>query len=959
MTLLTQMLAGGTFVCVIVLGVALARGLGYRRPASALAMSVPLGVAAMSVPLMVCAMLGAFHAALIGAVAWCVTVITTVSIGFRAKVRFPRRTNWKCYAKPALIMLIGVASFLYLGYPAESPLGSRDEGLYSLGGLALDRAGTLVIPRPGALGQAPALFAPFFQGMDFFLTGVLEGPALRPQFSPVLPAWIAQLHAVGGDRWLYRINALFALGALAVFNRLARLRLRPGFALLATAAFAFNPAQVWISRVNLAEPLGQLLGLGGIVLGLDALRTRSNPRIFAAAALFAMSSAVRLDMVIVSSLLLAAAFAVRLWGPRVPEEDARMPLRLALTTLGGQVFAIAGLALWSPAYVDYNLVPSILPLSATLIFVPGYFAVRYGAFEWLRSPTIRKRLATGFIATLCVAFAYAALIRPHLTPFALIQNDSHNAGLRDYREESLRNLAAYLGWPTLLFALAGAAVATARVVAGRATASATVLVVLAIGTATVILAAPEVSPDHFWAIRRFITLVIPLIVLMSAWGIQSTAAAIGWRYRASMPILVIVTAASMLWAQRSTLFVKENAGLTAQLRALDATLPPGPLVVRDLEALATTFALGFGREVLPLRDEHVPVDSAAQVFWRSCANIGCTLLHTSFDGLRGLQTGPSRVVSLTRRYIAPTYKPLAHEIAQETTDLFVTPILGLDTTAPPRNTGAVRDWRLQDHGLYRDEFGAAGDARWTDGDADLTLPTWRADELQLRLANGADRPSDVRIDLDGHRLFEGQVPPGARTLDFPIAADAPQPKEISIRSSEFVPKTFGINADTRRLGISIRAIRLIDDHPPAMTPSSPKDAYRCAISVPGGIGRLPQELGRTRTALPLTVDVENRGNVVWPALGEVRPGASHVALGIYWTHPGQSQRLLEQRVQLPYSLRPSESLRLGVPLDPRSPPLTSLRDGDYEVTVGLVYDGVAWFADQGGQVIRFPVKIVQ
>jgi hypothetical protein len=960
MMALAPILASGTFLGVIPLGIALGRRLGYRRPSDMLALAGPLGVAAMSVPLAVCAVLGVFDTSWIGVAGWCTAIGATAWIANQAR---GRKALWHEGIRKAdlgMVMLVGLAAFLYLGYPAESPLGNRDEGLYSLGGLALDRAGTLVIPRPDALAKAPTLFAPLFLGSDFFLPGIPVGSELKPQFSPVLPAWIAELHAAGGDRWLYRVNALFALGALGILHLLARQRLRPAVALLAAAVFALNPAQVWISRVNLAEPLGQLLALGGIALGVDALRSRNRLRLAAAAVLFTLSCSVRLDMAIVAPMLFAAAFAASLWGPPVADEEVRMMFRLAAATLGGQALAVAGLAVWSPVYVADNLRPLVLALAASLIFALGHVAVRHGALGWLRSIPMRKRLTLGCIAALCVAFTYAAFVRPHLAPFALIPGKGALAGLRDYREESLRNLAAYLGWPALLFALAGAVIGTARVIAGRTSPSATILVVLAIGTATVYLTAPEVSPDHFWAIRRFVTLAIPMIILMGGWGVQSLAAATtGWRYRPAMTILVVVAAASLLWAQRNTLLFRENAGLTAQLRALDATLPPGRLVVRDLDALGTTFALGFGREVLPLRDEHVAVGDATQSFWRDCPRRECTLLHASFDGLGGLLTGASRIVSLTRRYIAPTYKPLARQISRDEMDFFVTPILGVDDAPPPRNAGAARDWRLKDRGLYRDEPAPAGDARWTDGDAELMLPDWRADELQLRLASGSASLSDVRIDLDGRRLFDGRLTPGEHTLDFPMGPDAPKQRQISIRSSTFVPKDLGINADPRTLGLSIRAVRLIDSAVPMMTPSSPREAYRSAIDLPGGVGVLPQELDRNRAPLPLSIDVENRGNAFWSAFGDVPSGAPHVALGIYWTHPGRSRRLLEQRVQLPYSLRPGESLRIGVPIDARSPPLRNLPDGDYEVTIGLVYDGVAWFADRGGRSIAFPVKIAR
>ena len=952
---LAAILASGALVAVVAVGFALGRVLGYRRPADALALATPLGVAAVSVPLALGAVLGVFRAATLGAVGWLAAIVILGRLARRSARADPAhgprasvRVAWP------LVTLLALAAVLYLGFPAESPLGNRDEGIYSLGGLALDRAGTLVVPRPEGLARAPALFAPYFQGLDFHLPGIPAARVLKPQFPPILPAWIAQLHAIGGDVLLYRINALFALGAIGVFHRLARRLARPPVALLASAMFALNPAQVWIARVNLAEPLGQLLALGAILLAIDALRTRSDRRALAAGALFALACAVRLDLAIASPLLFAAACVTALWGRGSGAEAAQTTMRLAVATLAGQALAVAAVALWTPAYVADHVLALSAALIASALFALAYRLARRGAFGWAqRSPT-RERLGLACVAALCGGFVYAAFVRPHVGSFALIPGRSAIAGLRDYREESLRDLAAYLGWPTLWLALAGMAITIVRLVRGTG-AHAAVLLALAVGTATVFITSPQVSPDHFWAIRRFVTLAIPLGVLMAAWSIQCAVQATrGWRYRYAIPIVTLAAIAATLTAQRHTLRVRENAGLTAQLRALDATLPDGRVIVRDFDALAATLALGFGREVLPLRDEHVPVDAAAQGFWRDCATRRCTLVHASFDGLQGLRLAPTWVATLGELRIAPTYAPLPRTVARDATDVLVTPVLGLASGTPPRNAGAARDWRLAERGLHRDESAGGNVARWTDGSAALTLAPWRADALEVRLALAPGGARDVRIDVDGVPKFDGSLAAGEHTLKFALPSDAATPRRLAIRSEAFVPTALGLNADRRTLGVSVRAVRLLDDTAALLTPEAPPGAFRSAIDVPGGAALLPRLAQRHLAAPALTIDVANRGVAVWPALGDVREGAACVALGILWTRAGRPERLLEQRVQLPYSLRPDERLRIGVPLDARSLP-----DGEYEVAIGLVYEGVAWFAERGDRMLRFPVKVGQ
>jgi hypothetical protein len=377
-----------------------------------------------------------------------------------------------------------------------------------------------------------------------------------------------------------------------------------------------------------------------------------------------------------------------------------------------------------------------------------------------------------------------------------------------------------------------------------------------------------------------------------------------------------------------------------------------------LEAVATTFALGFGRGVLPLRDEHVAVGDAEQAFWLSCRATPCTLLHNSFDGLDGLELAPKRIASLTRQYIAPTFAPLARETVHETTEILVTSIAGLDRDPPPRNVGGVRDWRLPDRGLFRDERSAAGASRWTDGDAELALPQVRANAIELRIAVAPPEPREVRIELDGKSIFEKRIDPGEHVLRFDLASPEPMLRRLALRSSTFVPQKLGLSSDRRTLGILVRAIRLIDEALPPLTAEAPKEAYRSAIIVLGPDAQSPVRLKRNQSAWPLTVRVDHLGAMAWPVRGHVADGEPHVALGVFWTRAGQRERVAEQRVPLPYALRPGERWWTVVPLDLSSTPLNDLPAGDYEVSIGLVHEGVAWFADHGDALARINVKIV-
>jgi hypothetical protein len=92
--------------------------------------------------------------------------------------------------------------------------------------------------------------------------------------------------------------------------------------------------------------------------------------------------------------------------------------------------------------------------------------------------------------------------------------------------------------------------------------------------------------------------------------------------------------------------------------------------------------------------------------------------------------------------------------------------------------------------------------------------------------------------------------------------------------------------------------------------------------------------------------------VVWPAQNDLRAGEAPVAIGITWMIEGDAVPRLEQRIDLPFSLHPGERLMLAPSLDPGQLP-----PGSYEVRIGLVHEGVTWFAERGGALIRVPVTI--
>jgi hypothetical protein len=941
--------ASGAAVGVLVTGAWLAARL--RLPPAAV---LPMGLAVWSPPLVVLVVAGHYDPTGVG-LAGFACLLLLLDARLRAwgggMTNSPRRS--------ALVAaMLAALALVYLAVPSQTMLGSRDEGLYTLTALLIERTGGVRVAWP-AFAHVPELFAPGPPPQPMFLPGVYATPeALLPQFGALVSAWIAQLHAAVGDPGLFRLNGLLCVIAVPLFHAIAVRVVGRGAAWLATALFALNAAEVWIARVNLSEPLGQVLVLAGLLVTMIALRREQQPLVLAAAACFGSAVLARLDLVLVVPLLLGAAAALAMW--TMHASAARTVVRIAVATAVAQALAVGLFAIQVRPYVEANRDVLVAAAGASLAAVLIAVLARQPVGIALRSPAARRIAALGVAFGLLAVFAYAAWWRPHDPPFAIITTPGHPwIGQRDHREDALAALAAYVTWPALVLALAGAVVVFTRLLRGRAAAAVVVVACLCVPIAVVTLANPRVTPDHFWASRRFIPLVLPGTALLAAYGAQALLLPlVGVRRRAVLVAGALLAAVTLVHAQHATLFVRENVGALAWARDLAAETAGAPMILaREVDAVATTLLLGFGRPVAPLRDRSAPVDATTRAVWTRCTiSVPCVLLHDGVEGLGGLALLPSTRHDLVRPIVAPTFDPLPTATTLATQRLIATRVTGLAASMPDlRLCGAARDWRADDRGFYRDELGPAWSSRWTDGRARWSVPPMRADVLELRLGIAAE-PRTIELRLDGAKLYAATLAPGEHVVTVPLPRTATTTGHaLELASDAFRPKALGLSLDDRTLGVYVHAVRLLDTSVPRMSRAAGPADYAATIARVGTYPFAPFVPGEDATP-GLALSIANRGHVAWPTVDDVREGEAPVRIGLAWRPRGSVATVLEQRVDLPFALTPGERLALAPPLDPRASGAT-LPPGDYDVDVGLVHEGVAWFADRGGARVTASVTI--
>ncbi|HEY8042621.1 MAG TPA: hypothetical protein VIF35_00015, partial [Streptosporangiaceae bacterium] len=398
-------------------------------------------------------------------------------------------------------------------------------------------------------------------GLTFASTGLaVTHGGLAPQFPP------GQAIVAAGGWWIHGTTtaALVSpvLGALAVltFGGLAGRLAGPQWAPPAAVVLAVTLPEQYTSRSAFAEPLAQLLLLGGLCLVADSLTVRPGlawPPTYpgwlswpgwlspstAAAALggLALGLAALASLNVLPDLIPVIPVVGLLAAARRPQA-----LPLGLGVLAGAGYAIAAAWITAPAALATpNFPVRRASLIAAVVAVATVAAV--GVAAWppaqaragrLVSAALRWRLpdvAAGLVGVVLIAF----LIRPsvqtaHWDPgpgtAAYVGALQKLLGLpveptRSYAEDSLYWVIWYIGIPALLLGGFGMVMLVRRCVRsllrwtdadGAARAWGLPLLIFA-WTTVIVLWDPRTVPDQPWASRTLVPLVLPGFIVCAVW----------------------------------------------------------------------------------------------------------------------------------------------------------------------------------------------------------------------------------------------------------------------------------------------------------------------------------------------------------------------------------------------------------------------------------------------------------
>jgi hypothetical protein len=479
-------------------------------------------------------------------VVWTVSMVALMAVVL-AVLRFDR-PSIRLDRVGLLPVVVGAAISVVTMFPGfEYATGDRDPGGYVQHGVAIARSGSINFPNDLLANHLPTLTTP-----GAVWPGLWVDPhdpnTIFPQFYHLWPALLATAKDAGGFTGLFNTGPLLAVFGVAFAVCIGR-RLAgwPG-AWTSAALMSTQMLEVWQAKYPSSEIFGQFLFVGA-TLGL-VVAIQSGWR-FAAAISGVLIGASYLErpdallLIVMAWAGLCALLAVRRFDGRAIAFAAGLAAVLPYGFLQAYDFAKA-----------YTLANNVPTLAKVLMGMIGLAAIAVGlrflrrpvdgVLAWSSTPSIRRLLSWSVVG-LCAALMLLGGLRPL---FGQDYTTYVGKPIRSYDEISFIRLTWFFSLPAMALFGAGIAYVALR----RWRLDAWLVTLPAIGLTTLYCYHLKNSPYMMWATRRFVTTVVPGIVLLIGCGIALGLIVL----RRYLPAVVGAVVAAVLLLGLATFNLRES-----------------------------------------------------------------------------------------------------------------------------------------------------------------------------------------------------------------------------------------------------------------------------------------------------------------------------------------------------------------------------------------------------------------
>jgi hypothetical protein len=414
----------------------------------------------------------------------------------------------------ALSMGVAGAWFLLnLPYLAERVHVGRDPDVYTLTALWLRNHSSLSIPVPRGSSESSGFY---------LVDGVLQ-----PQGNHLVAGVSASVGWLFGQTAVFWGNLACGAAALLALYVLGRRLIGPIWSLVPMLALAVSLPMLEFSRAMYSEPLAMTFTLLGATLLWSAWKSDRLTEYVVAGAAFGGVALARIDgtlplIGVIGGLALSAVVH-----PGATESPRRWAApAVLLGSLPGVLLGFADLYFHSGRYIadlssQFSMLGAGLAIAAFMAFAGAVVPAH-------RLPVVIRVVSRAAIAGAALsAVAFLVLLsRPwwyeghgdNIPLVAGLQGLERSPvdGTRTYAEASFQWVSWYYGWPVILVGLGGL---LAWLVVGTRQKSTQLLWLsaLLLPSAALYFTQPSIVPDQIWAMRRFLPVVVPGLLLATAW----------------------------------------------------------------------------------------------------------------------------------------------------------------------------------------------------------------------------------------------------------------------------------------------------------------------------------------------------------------------------------------------------------------------------------------------------------
>lgn len=449
-----------------------------------------------------------------------------------------------------ILLFVILWAVLNFGYVAKSVFITRDPGFYTLTGKWLTEHETTNISVENHFGTTKGVVAR--EGGIWNNTGVVDWKSdkqykhLQPQGVHLFPAILGVAADTGGDSWIFKTNVLIGAVALLALYGFSRLIMRPRWAAIATVTLGASLPLIYFSRDTYTEPLSVVFTFGALSLLWLCYKSLPNlkPWLWLIAGVTAGAGVLtRPDGYFIVVALTGFLF---LLGLSIKKSTTKNLLKNASVYFAGAAIPMfigwLDMTQLSRSYYaghDQFIVAQLAMLAAVLIGGSTLLFAQHRTklLTWLykRVDKLIKGQWAFWLSAIVATGAAILATRPlwlksvfpkFTTTTGSVMSLQRRLGLpvepRNYYENSFEWLGWYIGGTLLILAIAGVVAAIYMIINKKRLELLPAALLIGL-TSAAFITFPQITPDQIWAMRRFLPVVMPGLIVFGIFAI-----AVGW-----------------------------------------------------------------------------------------------------------------------------------------------------------------------------------------------------------------------------------------------------------------------------------------------------------------------------------------------------------------------------------------------------------------------------------------------